>query len=497
MKNLAQLTITEAIKMLRSGETTSRAITEACLKEITERNGEINAYLEVFEDALAQSDAADARLKAGEGVDKKTGEMCLPLLGIPLAIKDNILIKGRRAGAASKILEGYIAPYNATAISKLIDQGAVFMGRTNMDEFAMGGSTENSAYGPTKNPHDLSRVSGGSSGGSVAAVAMHGCLAAIGSDTGGSVRQPASFCGMVGLKPTYGNVSRHGLMAMGSSLDVIGPVAKSVEDAKIIYDVIKGHCEMDSTSLPDILNEASNKNSQKGSPAKKMTLGIVPELMNMGGIDPGVSENFKNTVEALKKMGHTIVDISLPNIGHSLPVYYIVMPAEVSSNMARFDGMKFGQRVEGDNLLADYMNTRGQLLGKEVRRRIILGTYVLSAGYADAYYNKAQSVRRLIAADFERAFQTVEAILTPTAPTPAFLIGEKSNDPLQMYLADIFTVTANLVGVPAMSVPTGEVAVTNADGSKANLPLGIQITAPHRGEEALFALGMDIEKLLK
>lgn len=471
--DLATLTIKSAHESLKKGEYTVWDLAQAYLKNVEARNAEINAYLEVFNDVKEQAEAAQKRFADG------TADV---LTGIPMAVKDNILIEGRRAGAASKILENYIASYDATAISKLKEKGVVFLGRLNMDEFAMGGSTENSAYGLTRNPHDSSRVAGGSSGGSAAAVAMHGALVTLGSDTGGSIRQPASFCGVVGLKTTYGRVSRHGLMAMGSSLDQIGPIAKSVEDALIVFNAIAGKDRFDSTSqdapiLPSPIES-------------KMKIGVPFSVMKEGGINQVVLDNFNETIEKLKKEGHEIVDISLPNMHYSLPVYYVLMPAEVSSNMSRFDGVKYGALHAGKDLLEDYMLTRGESLGKEVRRRIILGTYVLSAGYYDAYYNKANIVRDLIRDDFNKAFASVDVIITTTAPNPAFKVGEKTSDPLAMYLEDIFTVTANLVGVPALSVPSGFAEV---EGKK--LPLGIQITAPHFREDVLFVAGTVFENL--
>ncbi len=472
MIDLKNLTIKKANEALLRGDFSAVELTEAYLGEIAGKNKEINAYLEIFEDAISQAKEADEKIKKGEaGI----------LTGIPLAIKDNILIKGKIASSASKILENYRAVYDATAIEKLKKEGAVFLGRTNMDEFAMGGSTENSAYGVTKNPHDISRVSGGSSGGSSAAVAMDGALGALGSDTGGSVRQPASFCGVVGLKPTYGAVSRFGLMAMGSSLDQIGTFGKTVEDAEIIFNAISGHDRKDSTSVSDDAYE--QEDLKRG-----MTIGIPNDFIERDGIDEMVLSNFKETVNKLEKVGYKIKNVNLPNLKYSLAGYYIIMPAEASTNLARFDGVRYGLLKEGVSGIDDYMKTRGAGFGKEVRRRIMLGTYVLSAGYYDAYYGKATMVREMIKKDFESAFGEVDAIITPTSPTPAFKIGEKSKDPLQMYLADIFTVPINLAGVPAISVPSG---FADVDGKK--LPLGCQIIAPHFKEGRLFKIGKDIE----
>ncbi len=498
--DLKTLTISSAKEMFANGTLKSVDLVQAYLDQIKAKDGEINAFREVFADALDQAKKAD-ELRAE--TDSKTLES-MPLLGIPFGIKDNILIEGRHAGAASKILENYIGAYDSTVIKKLKDAGAIFIGRLNMDEFAMGGSTENSAYGVTKNPNDLTRVAGGSSGGSAASVAMDSVLVSLGSDTGGSIRQPASYCGVVGLKPTYGRVSRHGLMAMGSSLDIIGPIAKTVEEAEQIFKVISGQDRYDSTTLSGDEVSAHIANSSKIN-LDKLRVGIVPELMNMGGINPAVLANLNESIEKLKKAGVEIKEVSLPHIKYSLAVYYVLMPAEVSSNMARFDSIKYGGKVDGKDLLEDYLNTRGELLGKEVRRRIILGTYMLSSGYHDAYYNKANIVRDLISADFKKAFEEVDVILTPTAPSPAFKIGQNTSDPIQMYLEDIFTVTANLIGIPAISIPSGVVELNKADGvgemgsdgKKISLPLGVQFMAPLCREDVLFAIGKKFESVIK
>jgi aspartyl-tRNA(Asn)/glutamyl-tRNA(Gln) amidotransferase subunit A len=468
MIDLHKLTIKSASDSLSKKDFSAKELAQEYLKNIEKKNSEVNAYLEIYKDVLAQADEADKKIASGN-FDIMTG--------IPMAIKDNILIDGRKATSASKILQGYVAPYDATVIKKLKGQSAVFLGRANMDEFAMGSSTENSAFGVTKNPLDLSRVAGGSSGGSVASVAMDGALAALGSDTGGSVREPAAFCGVVGLKPTYGGVSRYGLMAMGSSLDVIGPITKTVTDSEILFDAIKGADKMDSTSHTAKAGEFKISNL-------KFKIGIPYHILEQEGIDPEVKKNFDASVEKLKNLGYEIKDIKLPNIDYSLAVYYVLMPAEVSSNLARFDGVKYGLHVDGKDLLDDYVKTRGQGFGPEVRRRILIGTYVLSAGYADAYYNKAVALRQKISEDFTKAFSEVDAIVTPTAPYPAFKIGEKANDPLAMYLADIFTVPANIVGIPAISIPSGFVP---SDG--ASLSVGLQIMASHDGEAVLFEIG--------
>ena len=486
--DLKSLTISKVRKMFNDGTLTSVELVQAYLNQIKLRDPDVHAFREVFSDVLEKAKKADdirSSLKSG---DSKNPE-ALPLLGIPFAIKDNILIEGKHAGASSKILENYVASYDSTVIKKLESAGAIFIGRLNMDEFAMGGSTENSAYGVTKNPHDLTRVAGGSSGGSAASVAMDAVLVSLGSDTGGSIRQPASYCGVVGLKPTYGRVSRHGLMAMGSSLDVIGPLTKTVSESEEVFNLISGQDRYDATTLSNNDVDACVSGSSNIN-LSKLRIGIVPEFMNMGGINKDVLNNLNESVEKLKKAGYEIKEVSLPHIKYSLAVYYILMPAEVSSNMARFDSIKYGGKVEGKDLLGDYLNTRGELLGKEVRRRIILGTYVLSSGYHDAYYNKANIVRNLIANDFKKAFEDVDVILTPTAPSPAFKMGQNTSDPVAMYLEDIFTVTANLIGVPAISVPSGTVEVEGV-----SLPLGVQFIAPLCREDVLFTVGKKFEEV--
>lgn len=468
MIDISKLTIQTLNKHLIDGDFSVVDLAHAYLEEIGKKNKDVNAYLEVYSDVITQAEAIDKNIKDG-----KIG----PMTGVPIALKDNILIDGRVATSASKILEGFVAPYDSTVVKKLKDAGALFLGRANMDEFAMGGSTENSAFGVTKNPRDLTRVAGGSSGGSVAAVSMNGALASLGSDTGGSVRQPSAFCGVVGLKPTYGGVSRHGLMAMGSSLDVIGPVTKTVTDSEILFNVIKGIDPMDSTTFGEDIYEKRNSSG-------KLRIGVPSHILEKGGIDPETKKNFDDSIQKLKQLGYEIKDIQLPNIEYSLAVYYIIMPAEVSSNLSRFDGVKFGLHVDGNNLLEDYFKTRGQGFGQEVRRRILIGTYVLSAGYADAYYNKALILRQKISDDFKAAFEEVDVIITPTTPGPAFKIGEKINDPLSLYLEDVFTVPANIVGIPAISIPSGTV---EKDGVV--LPLGLQIMAPHACENILFEVG--------
>ena len=471
MIDLNNLTIAKARKALDGKIFSAVDLAQAYLAEIEKKNTELNAYLEVFDDVLEQARQADERIAKGESC---------PLLGIPLAIKDVILIKGRRVSAGSKILENYTASYDATVISKLKKQGAVFLGRTNMDEFALGGSTENSAYGVTKNPHDISRVAGGTSGGSAAAVASNMALAALGSDTGGSVREPAAFCGVVGMKPTYGKTSRYGLIAAASSLEGVGTMGKTTEDAQILFDVIKGNDVSDSTSITDETYQRIKKKD-------KFSIGVPWDLINQDGIDSQVKENFKQAVKNLEKLDFKIKDIKLPNC---LALYYIINFAEVSSNLARLDGVRYGLHVDGKNLLEDYLKTKRQGFGKETRRRILLGTYVLSAGYYDAYYGKAQKARTALRKEFKELFSSVDLILTPTSPIPAWKIGEKS-DPLSMYLVDVFTVTANIVGVPAISLPSGFIEIEGK-----NLPLGIQFMAPHGAEELLFDVGKKFEIMI-
>lgn len=465
-----ELTIKKTGELLRARAFSARELAEAFLKKIELENKKINAYIEVFDDCIKDADRADRAIAEGGGD---------ALTGIPLAIKDAILIKDRRCSAASRMLEQYRATYDAHVISRLRGAHAVFIGRTNMDEFAMGASTENSAFGPVKNPHDISRVPGGSSGGSAAAVAANLALGALGSDTGGSIRQPASFCGVVGLKPTYGAVSRRGLIAMASSLDQIGPIAKNVDDVEIFFNAIRSKDPEDSTSLEYRPNSV---------PAGRRTIIGVPRDF-LKGVDADVLAHFEQTLKKLSENGYEIKDIAIPHIASSLSVYYILMPAEASANLARFDGIRYGLSVQGGDIFSTYKNTRARGFGREVQRRILLGTYVLSAGYYDAYYNKANAVRGLIKSEFEKAFEEADIIATPTAPTPAFKIGE-IKDPVSMYLADIFTVPVNLVGIPAISVPSG--TVSREDSS---LPLGFQAMAPHFGEERLFEVGRSVEKI--
>lgn len=467
--DVATLTLAQVRKDFEAKKYSAVELAEKILSHIEKQKG-LHAYLEVFDDVIKQAKRADSMLSQGNG-----GVLC----GIPIAVKDNILIKGKKTTAGSKMLEHYTATYDATVIEKLKNEGAVFLGKTNLDEFAMGSSTENSAFGPTKNPHDHTRVPGGSSGGSAVAVASGEAIVSLGSDTGGSIRQPASFCGVVGLKPTYGLVSRYGLIAMGSSLDQIGPFAKTVEDAEILFDVLSFYDEKDSTSISADLR----KKSHEGTPKK---IGVPRNLLKEG-IDDLVAENFEESLKKFSALGYEIKDIELLHADMALPAYYIIMPAEVSTNLSRFDGVRFGLHIKGDDLFGDYAKSRGDGFGAEVRRRILLGTFVLSAGYYDEYYHKAQISRQLIINDYKEAFREVDIIATPTSPTAAFKIGEKK-DPLSMYRADIFTVTANLTRLPAISIPSG---IVEENGS--SLPVGIQLTAKAMHEKQLFSAGKDFE----
>lgn len=469
--DLSTLTILEARRALDAKEYSALELTEAYLAAIEKKDTDIHAFLEVWADsARAEAKAADALIAAGKS---------LPLTGIPLAVKDNILVEGRIASSASKILEHYKASYDAGVVSRLKEQGAVFLGRTNMDEFALGSSTENSAFGPTKNPHDTSRIPGGTSGGSAAVVAAGMALGALGSDTGGSIRQPAALCGVVGMKPTYGNVSRFGLMAAASSLDQIGTFGKTAADAECIFEAIRGHDNRDSTSLPDGFFQ------KRIAPRKVVG---VPRDFLQKGIESDMLAAFEGTLKALETSGYTLVDVELPSLEYALAVYYIINPAEVSTNLARYDGVRYGLAVPAPTVGETYEKTRAAGFGPETRRRILVGTFVLSAGYADAYYRKARAVRELIRADFGKVFESVDAIALPVSPVPPWKFGEKA-DPVAMYAADIFTVPVNLAGVPALSVPSGAV---ERDGK--TLPVGFQLITAHGAEETLFAIAKDVEK---
>ncbi|KKU77077.1 MAG: Glutamyl-tRNA(Gln) amidotransferase subunit A [Parcubacteria group bacterium GW2011_GWA2_47_8b] len=484
--HLHDLTIKKFHDGLLKKEFSAFDVAKGLFDFIEDKDKEIGAYLSLAKDtALKQAEKVDIAVAKQEPVDA--------LAGVPLAIKDAILIEGQPATAGSKILENYRAAYDATVISKLKSVGAVFLGKTNLDEFAMGSSTENSAFKVTKNPHDLTRVPGGSSGGSAAAVAAHMAVAALGSDTGGSIRQPASLCGVVGLKTTYGAVSRHGLIAMASSLDQIGPIAKTVDDAALLFKAIAGKDQFDSTSVD--AKYGPELTEPKLEDIKKMTIGVPSEYF-VEGLDPAVSKAMEEAMAALKSLGIKFKEISLPHTKYALSCYYIIMPAEVSSNLARFDGIRYGVRGEGHgNLLDLYKKSKSHGFGAETKRRIILGTYVLSSGYYDAYYAKAQKVRRLIKNDFDEAFNPknggVDVIFTPVAPTPAFKIGEKTDDPLAMYLSDIFTLPVNLAGLPAVSIPVKQ--ASNAQSRV--LPVGFQLIGKPWREADILGIGHYYEQL--
>jgi aspartyl-tRNA(Asn)/glutamyl-tRNA(Gln) amidotransferase subunit A len=460
-----RLTIHEAHNKLARKELTAVELTEAVLDRVEKLNPALHAFLHVArESALQQARTADARRAQGEDT---------PLLGIPLAIKDVICVRGMPATAGSKILQGFVPPYDATTVTRLRALGAVFLGKTNTDEFAMGSSTENSAYGVTRNPWDLDRVPGGSSGGSAAATAADLCLGALGTDTGGSIRQPASLCSVVGIKPSYGRVSRYGLIAFASSLDQMGPFARNVRDAAILLRAMAGHDPLDSTSMPI---EVPDYTAYLRDDLKGMRVGVPREYF-IEGMQPEVERAIRQAIVVLRALGAEIREVSLPHTDFGLPVYYLIAPAEASANLARFDGVRYGLRIDGGDILSTYKATRGQGFGAEVKRRIMIGTYALSTGYYDAYYLKAQKVRTLIKGDFDRAFQEVDVIACPTSPTTAFKIGEKVNDPLQMYLSDVFTLNQNLAGICGLSLPCG------FDGQ--GLPIGLQLNGPAFGEEKI------------
>jgi aspartyl-tRNA(Asn)/glutamyl-tRNA(Gln) amidotransferase subunit A len=466
---LNRLTITEARARLRRREFSARELARACLARIAAVEPRLSAFITVCEaEAMAQADEADRRLAAGGAP---------ALCGIPLGIKDIYCTRGVRTTCASKILGTFVPPFDATVIEKLRAQGAVFVGKTNMDEFAMGSSTENSAFGPTRNPYDLERVAGGSSGGSAAAVAADECLAALGTDTGGSIREPASFCGVVGIKPTYSRVSRYGVVAYASSLDQVGPFAKTVRDAAAVLGAVAGADPRDSTCsarpVPDY--EAALAGDVRG-----MRIGVPKEYF-VEGMDRAVESAVREALGRLETMGARSVEISLPHTSYAIAAYYLIATAEASANLARYDGVRYGMRAEADNNIELYNRTRAQGFGAEVKRRIMLGTFALSAGYYDAYYLKAQKVRTLIRRDFDEAFKACDVIAAPVAPTTAFKLGEKTADPLQMYLSDIFTISVNLAGLPGMSVPCGY------DGH--GMPVGLQLIGPAFGEEAILRAG--------
>lgn len=470
--NFLDLTLTQMLAGLRSGEFSSRELTQAALERIQTIEPAVHAFLSTApEAALKQADTADTRLSAA----RQHGETDLPaLLGLPIAVKDLLTVKGMTCTCGSKILENFVPPFTATSIQKLLDAGVIIVGKTNMDEFAMGSSTENSAYGPTANPWDLTRVPGGSSGGSAAAVAARETPIAIGSDTGGSVRQPASFCGLTGIKPTYGRISRYGLIAYGSSLDTVGVLAHSAEDIVPIFTQMAGADPKDATSV-DVPVPAIRLNNS--TDLKGLRVGVPAEYF-IAGIQPEVEAAVRQAIQTLKEMGAEIVAVSLPHTSYALPVYYLIAPAEASANLARYDGIRFGPRAEADSMWGMFRQTRGQFFGPEVKRRIMLGTYALSAGYYDAYYGQAQKVRTLIKRDFDEAYQKVDVIACPVAPTTAFKQGEHTGDPLAMYLEDVFTLPINLAGIPGLAFPVG------FDSN--SMPIGMQLLGPHFKEDVLF-----------
>ncbi len=478
---LDNLTISKAHQGLIKKEFSALELCKAYLEKIKEKDKEIFAFLTVIEDlALSQAKKVDDMISTGRKI---------PLIsGVPCAIKDVILVEDVKCTAGSRILENYIAPYDATVIKNLKEKNCVILGKTNQDEFAMGSSTENSAFKITKNPNDLERVPGGSSGGSAAAVAADECVYALGSDTGGSIRQPASFCGIVGLKPTYGAVSRFGLIAFASSLDQIGPMTKTIEDCEIVFDAIKGRDEMDSTSVESKLKVKSEKLK-----VNELKIGVPKEYF-IKGIDPEVEKVIKLAIKKYEEAGAKIEEISLPHTEYALPCYFIIAPSEASANLARYDGIKYGHSTannptiqRSNNLIDVYLKSREEGFGDEVRRRIMLGTYALSQGFYEAYYLRAQKVRTLVKEDFDRAFKNVDAIFTPVSPTPAFKLGEKIDDPLTMYLSDIFTISVNLAGLPALSLPCGKVD---------NLPVGLQIIGKPFEESKILEIGKIFEKNL-
>jgi len=475
---LNQITISELQKRLVAREVTAREAVHVCLDQIKRVDNSVKAFLSYDEaDALGQAETMDKLIAGGATLDR------YPLLGAPIAIKDVLAVKGQPLNCASRILGKFISPYDATVIQKLRDAGAIVFGRLNMDEFAMGSSTENSAFFTTRNPWDTSRIPGGSSGGSAAAVAADECFASLGSDTGGSIRQPAALCGCVGFKPTYGRVSRYGLVAFASSLDQIGPFTKDVRDAALLLRTISGHDAKDSTSVPEPIPDYV---AALDSNIRGLKIGLPKEYF-IAGLAPEVSAAVNAAVKKLQELGAEVVEISLPHTEYAAATYYIIAPAEASANLARFDGIRYGARVNGADPIELYSKTRGQGFGAEVKRRIILGTYVLSSGYYDAFYLRAQKVRTLIRQDFIKAFEKVDAIVTPTTPTPAFKAGEKSDDPIQMYLSDVFTISCNLAGICGVSLPCGFSA-------NPKLPIGLQLLGKPFGEATILKIAHAYEQ---
>lgn len=472
--SLTDLTIHELSDKLQSQEISSVELTSAHMDRIEKIDGKIQAFVTVTkEEALKQAKAVDEKRTAGEKLS--------PIAGIPMALKDNMCTKGIKTTCSSKILYNFIPPYNATVVEKLMGQDAVIMGKCNMDEFAMGSSTENSGFFSSKNPFDLNAVPGGSSGGSAASVAAREVVYSLGSDTGGSIRQPAAFCGVVGLKPTYGYVSRYGLIAFASSLDQIGPFTRDVTDCAMVMNAIFGHDAKDSTSAPV---EVPDFTSYLVNDVKGMRIGLPKEYM-VEGLDPEIAGFMKKAAEKLEEMGAVVEEVSLPNTEYALPAYYIIAPAEASSNLARYDGVRYGLRSEGEDIIEMFSRTRSEGFGEEVKRRIMLGTYALSSGYYDAYYNKALKVRTLIKSDFDKVFEKYDCLLTPTTPSTAFNFGEKVDDPLAMYLSDIFTIPVNLAGIPALSMPFGMIK---------NKPVGLQLIGKAFGEGTLLKVGFALEQ---
>ncbi len=477
--NLTDLTLSESSSLLQKGEITSLELTQAVLERIAALDGKLHSFLHVANDsALAQAEAADLSRKNQASVER-------PLLGIPLAVKDVLTVPGMPCTCGSRILEGYIPLHTATVVKRLQDAGMVIVGKTNTDEFAMGSSTENSAYGVTHNPWDMSRVPGGSSGGSAAAVAAKLVPVALGTDTGGSVRQPASFCGVTGLKPTYGRVSRFGLIAYGSSLDSCGVLGRTAADVAAVFAAMAGVDPLDATSQ-NVPLKGFPVSVQPGQDLRGVRIGVPREYF-IDGIEPEVEAKIRDAIQVLRELGAEIKEVSLPHTEYALPVYYLIAPAEASANLARYDGIRFGPRVDGDNLWDVFTRTRGQKFGDEVTRRIMLGTYALSAGYYDAYYGQAQKVRTLIKRDFEEVYREVDAIACPVAPTTAFPIGAHGDDPLAMYLEDVFTLPANLAGVPGLAFPVG----FDAKG----LPVGMQLMGRHFDESNLFRIAQTYQQV--
>jgi len=470
--NLSNSSISEINKLYKNKELKPSEVYEEVFTNASLSESIIHAHLKLFqEEGIEASKLSDERFAEGKQLSD--------LDGIPIAIKDNINLKNHETTCSSKILSNYVSPYDATVITKLRNSGVVFTGKTNLDEFAMGSSTENSAFGPTKNPWNPEHVPGGSSGGSAAVVSVGSALASLGSDTGGSIRQPASFCGVVGFKPTYGTVSRYGLVAFASSLDQIGPITNSVEDAKIIFNSIKGHDPLDATSIQDTSIEIPEDKTAK--------VGVIKELM-----EDGISDESKNevekTIKLLEEQGNKVVEVSLPLTKMALSIYYLIAPAECSANLSRLDGVRYGSRESGETSYEMIENTRAEGFGEEVKKRILLGTYALSAGYYDAYYGQALKARSLITKDFDNIFQEVDYLISPTTPTPAFKFGEKTENPLEMYMSDLCTIPANLAGLPAISIPTGL--------SNQNMPLSIQLMSPARTDSSLLKFSEKLEKLV-